>query len=228
MKMNNIKTEGGFTLIEMLITLVISSILMAGIYSAFKTQQDSYVAQDQVVEAQQNIRAGLFVLTREIRMAGFDPTSHAGAGITSATRSRLVFTRDDNLNESIDANETIGLGFSAVIDSNSDGVVDGGGVASLGMKVGAGPFEPVTDNIQAVEFSYRLSDGTQTFAPTTTQLFDIQSVQISILARADRPDRNFTDRHTYTLDSGTIWGPFNDHYRRRSQSVTIALPNMGL
>jgi len=228
MKIKIKATNRGFTLIEVLITLVISSVLMIGIYSAFKTQQESYQAQEQVVEMQQNIRAGSFILTNEIHMAGFDPTSRAGAGITTATRSHVAFTKDTNLDEdTADAGESVVLGFSAANDANLDGIVDGGGVAPLGMDTGSG-FQPVTENIQAVEFYYHLSDGTKTLTPTATQLTDIRSIQISILARADKPDRNYTDGGSYVTPSGLQLGPFNDHFRRRFQTVTIACPNMGL
>jgi len=228
MKIKMKDTNRGFTLIEVLIALVISSVLMIGIYSAFKTQQDSYQAQDQVVEMQQNIRAGSFILTNEIRMAGFDPTSRADAGITTATRSHLAFTKDDNLDEdTADTGESVILGFSAANDADLDGIVDGGGVASLGMDTGSG-FQPLTENIQAVEFYYHLSDGSQTLTPAATELSDIRSIQISILARADKPDRNYTDAGSYVTPSGQTWGSFNDHFRRRFQTVTVACPNMGL
>ncbi len=235
MKMANRNPEKGFTLVEVLITLVVSSIVMAGIYSAFKTQQDSYIAQNQVVEAQQNIRAGLYILTHEIRMAGFDPTLKAAAGITTATRSRFSFTKDDNLDgDTADNSESVSIGFKATDDADLDGIVDDlnadgvqNDVASLGRDIGGG-FQPVTDNIQAIEFYYRLADGTWTLSPTVTQLPEISAVQISILARTAHPDRKYTDATPYSLESGTIWGPFDDHYRRRFQTATVVLPNMGL
>lgn len=77
----------GVTLIELLIALVISAILVAGIYRIFISTQRSYTVQDQVVEMQQNVRAAINKMMREIRMvnfgriASFDESS--GAFVTS-------------------------------------------------------------------------------------------------------------------------------------------------
>ena len=253
MRINQLLVNKGFTLIELLITLAISGIIMTGVYSAFKSQQDSYLAQEQVAEMQQNIRAGLDIMEREIRMAGFDPTTEAGAGITTATAGRFGFTQDVNAdNDGIDndgdgatdetdgsedvpngklgdSNESITFGFSAANDAGLDGVVDdldGDGnlndVAPLGRDTGGG-FQPVAENIQAIEFNYLDEDGN-----ITATLADIRSVQISILARARRPDRQYTDTNTYITSSGTNWGPFDDNYRRRFQTMTVKCRNMGL
>ena len=72
----------GFSLVELMVTLVISSIALAGIYGVYKGQLKSYVTQNAVVDIQQNLRNALYVLQRNIRMAGFDPcqqvrTAHA-------------------------------------------------------------------------------------------------------------------------------------------------------
>ena len=75
----------GFTLVELLIALAVSGIIMTGIFSAFKTQQDSYLAQEQVAEMQQNLRASLYIMTREIRMAGYDGGN--GSSVTGNPRT---------------------------------------------------------------------------------------------------------------------------------------------
>lgn len=61
----------GLTLIELLIVLVISSILIAGIYRTFIHQQHTYTVQEQVVDMQQNVRMAINQMVREIRMGGF-------------------------------------------------------------------------------------------------------------------------------------------------------------
>lgn len=60
----------GVTLIELMIALVISSVLVGGVYSIFITQQRTFVLQDQVVGVQQDARAALIIMARDIRMAG--------------------------------------------------------------------------------------------------------------------------------------------------------------
>jgi len=65
------KGSRGVTLIELLIALIISAILVAGIYRTFIHQQKSYATQEQVADMQQNVRVAINRMIREIRMAGF-------------------------------------------------------------------------------------------------------------------------------------------------------------
>ena len=65
------KQAQGFTLVELLIAMVISLIVMGAIYGTFKSQQDSFLVQSQVTSMQQNLRAGMYVMSRDIQMAGY-------------------------------------------------------------------------------------------------------------------------------------------------------------
>ena len=44
--------------------MAISTIVAAGIFTAYKNQQDAQLAQKQIVEMQQNLRAALYVMSR--------------------------------------------------------------------------------------------------------------------------------------------------------------------
>jgi prepilin-type N-terminal cleavage/methylation domain-containing protein len=70
MNQNFFKNAKGVTLIELLIALVISAILTAGIYRVFIHQQRSFTTQEQVADMQQNARVAINRMMREIRMAG--------------------------------------------------------------------------------------------------------------------------------------------------------------
>ena len=61
----------GFTLIELMITMAISLIILAGIYAAYQAQLRSHVTQQVVVDIQQNLRSSMHYLQRSVRMAGF-------------------------------------------------------------------------------------------------------------------------------------------------------------
>jgi type IV pilus assembly protein PilW len=65
----------GVTLIELLVALVISALVIGGIYRLFVAQTKAYTVQDQVVEVQQNIRSAMEILLRDLRMAGYDSDS---------------------------------------------------------------------------------------------------------------------------------------------------------
>ena len=86
----------GFTLVEILVAIAIAGVVMAGIYSAYSSQQRSYIVQEQVAGMQQNLRASMDLMEREIRMAGYDPTGCAGAKIITADIAELQFRIDVN------------------------------------------------------------------------------------------------------------------------------------
>jgi len=81
MRTEKIRNEQGFTMVELLVAMVLSLIVMGAVFLTFKSQQDSYVVQDQIVATQQNARAAMYLLTRDIQMAGyctnFDPMPYA-------------------------------------------------------------------------------------------------------------------------------------------------------
>jgi len=70
----------GFTLVEILVAIAITVVVMGSIFYAFKSQQDSYVVQSQVTTMQQTLRGGMYMLTRDVQMAGyytsFDPEDY--------------------------------------------------------------------------------------------------------------------------------------------------------
>ncbi|MFH2057809.1 MAG: prepilin-type N-terminal cleavage/methylation domain-containing protein [Pseudomonadota bacterium] len=108
----------GFTLIEIMITLAISSIVMIALYSTFNSQQKSYTIQEGVADMQQNIRAAMLLMTNDIRMAGYDKNLTGNFGITDI--------RPRDINNIIDVTAT---GHSSIImteDLDEDGALGGG------------------------------------------------------------------------------------------------------
>jgi prepilin-type N-terminal cleavage/methylation domain-containing protein len=61
----------GISLIELMVALVVSAILIAGLYRTFIGQQKTFTVQEQVVDMQQNARIGINRMMKEIRMGGF-------------------------------------------------------------------------------------------------------------------------------------------------------------
>lgn len=222
----------GFTLPEILITLAIGGVVMAAVMSSFYTQHRAYLVHDEVVEMQQNLRQAMDLMIREIRMAGYDPTGEAGAGVVTATAGHFGFTMDLNGDgDTEDPNETLTFGFSSQHDTNTDGVVNSGS-APLGRNTGTATgtggsgFQPIAENFQALEFYYLMADGSFTLTPTEPE--DIRGVKISILAQTAQPDPNYTDTKEYETASGEIWGPYNDGFRRQLLIQTVICRNLGL
>ena len=207
----------GFTLIELLVAMAITGIISVAIFTAFQSQQKSYLIQDQVAEMQQNLRAAMDIMVREIRMAGYDPTRLGGATIFSANSNSINITIDINGDGNCTANETI---IYSLYDAHGDGDSD------IGRQVGA-VRRAAAENIDNLEFYYTLEDATKTLIPADPN--NIRFVQITILARAEHQDSKFSDTKTYTTPSGaTNWGPYNDGFRRRLLSTTVRCRNMGL
>lgn len=234
------KNCNGFTLVEVLVAMLISGIVMASIYSAFQSQQDNYVAQDQVVEMQQNLRAAISFMTKEIRTAGYDPLNSAGAGITAADMTSITFTLvadddgndndNDGVTDEIDELKTISYDlYDTGVDNDTD-------LDDIGRQVGAIK-SVIAENIEAMAFIYTLDDGTRvTNTTSNAEREKIRSIQLSLLARSDFEDRKFDNPAVYSPAPGIVWGPFDhdgdgitgDGYRRRLLTMNIGCRNMGL
>ena len=87
-------SDQGFTLTELMVGLAISALVMTAIYATFKNQHETYILQGLVASAQQNLRAGMLFMEREIRMAGCDPLNTANARISRAHDTKITFTLD--------------------------------------------------------------------------------------------------------------------------------------
>ncbi|MFO7761173.1 MAG: prepilin-type N-terminal cleavage/methylation domain-containing protein [Thermodesulfobacteriota bacterium] len=215
---NQSDCQKGFTLVELIIAMLISGIVIISIYTAFRSQQRSYLAQEQVSEMQQNIRAGVGLMVNEIRMAGYDPeqTENYGINGTQTDVDTLQFTADLNDDGGSPGSGEIFL--YELYDSDSNGNND-----SLRRTPGG---SAVANHIEELEFYYIMADESRTLTPANPD--DIRGVEISILARAAKPDHTFSNTATYTTASGTVWGPYNDSHRRRFHTVTVQCRNMGL
>lgn len=212
--------SAGFTLVEVLIALAVSGILLASVLIAFKSQQDHYLAQDQVVEMQENIRAGVGNMIQELRMAGYDPYCSGKTGIVTADSTSVSFTlvseNDNQDNDNDGATDETGeistITFN-LYDAYSDGDTD------IGRQEGVNAIGAIAENIDALEFYYLDADG-----DVTADTDEIKSIRISVLARSDQPG-DLKNTQTYTSASGATW-TCNDFFRRRFQIITVHLRNL--
>lgn len=224
----------GFTLIELMITLAMTGIIVAAVYSVYTVQSRAYGKQEQVADIQQTLSAAVFLMTRDIRMAGFQPEDETGPkpGFTTAKDTELIFERDLDENGTIEDSEKIGYRF----DSDARELQRDSGNGSN--------YQTLGENIEAVEFLYTLANDTST-TTATTELKNIRAVTISVLGIAATPDASFTNETAYipgsklsgvtfsgtvptTWPNGTKFTATNDHYRRRMLITTINCRNMGL
>lgn len=191
--------QKGFTLVELLVVLALTGIVTAAVYKSFTAQQQVYVAQDQVAGMQQDIRASLEIMIKELRMAGYDPLGTANAGIVLATNSRIQFTADHNRNgvlvtpgppASNDPHEDVTFSLKPESDPNDDGIATV--FPSELRRASWGVPQPLAENVEVLNFVYLDEDNQVMATPVTgTDLDRIRSVQVFIVVRSNQADKSF-------------------------------------
>ena len=233
--------DHGFSLMEMMVAMAITSIVFAGIYTAYRSQVGSYVGQEDVVEMQQNVRNAMYYMQRSVRMSGFDPQRTGLMGFVinfpapfhmlgaTSDSNNIAFTSDDSGNGDLtddpdseliayrlNANQLQKLAFTA------------GGLPAV--------WETVAENIDALDFVYLDGDDPPNVLPPpldATELADIRSIQITIVARAGQNPSplagNITDNTAYTNQQGTvIFNPAGDNFRRIILTAQANCRNLSL
>ncbi len=239
MKMK-IRQQGGFTLVELIVAMFIAVFLLTGIYKIYISLNQSHFTQQQVVQMQQNARAGQYYIAKDIRLAGYDPTDEADSGITNAAANTITYTMDitggesdgvdndqDGLADGAD-DPTVGAPDESIF---SDGVTDDPG-EQVTFQLNGGSLQRVSnvtrtiaDNIDAINFVYLGEDG----ATEVTDLTLIRYVQISLVCRTPKKIKGYTDDRVYQNPQGTtILGAQNDAYRRMLMTTTVKCRNLGL
>ena len=69
---NIMHNEKGFSLLEVLIAVLITGIVTSSILQVYVTQHKNYIVQDDITNIQQNARASIDEISRQVRLAGFD------------------------------------------------------------------------------------------------------------------------------------------------------------
>jgi type IV pilus assembly protein PilW len=218
----------GFTLVELLIAMAMSSIVLAGVVAAYSSQTRTHVTQQMVVDMQQNIRGAMYIMQREIRMAGHDPTGLTDASILVADDAQLQFQIDDN-------------GDGDFVDGGGNDLMEqiryamtGGG--ALGRQLWNGPLTPLAENIDAINFVYLDgADPPNVLATPVADRSEIRSVQITIVARSGQNMPVFfyrqTDDRIYRNQQGTIildMSAAPDSFRRQLLTAEVKCRNLGL
>jgi type II secretory pathway component PulJ len=215
-----------------MIAMAISSVVIAAVYQTFHAQQHTYTVQKEAAAMEQGLRGGLYLLTKELRSAGYNPQQENTDNfrfVTSfpapnnlfvvnyaADHATVAFTLDTDSNGSIEPgkNEQIAYRFNDVLKT----------LERFNDKEGdpAKKWEIVASNIDAVYFTYFDQNKNITTDPA-----DIEYVEISLLARTENQDSKYTNTNVYTNKAGVNLCPacVGDHYRHRLLTTTIQIRN---
>ena len=178
------RKKSGFTMVELLVVLAVSSIVFTLIYQAYRAQLKSHTTQQELVEMQQNLRAALYLMEREIRMAGYAPEGDpdvvlGGDAFKTIQISNMEFVMDSTSDE-----DTADLGekIQYTIDGSGNLVrvsSDGGGGWRTDILIAA-------VDINSLEFVYMDADGADTLDPAAIRTVEIiLSANIGTTAMVD-------------------------------------------
>ena len=244
--------QEGFTLVELIVAMAISLVVMAAIYSVYASQQQSYVVQDQIAATQQNLRGALYMMIKDLRMAGFDPKASGLFGVTDAGEQTITFTSDkDKDGDSTDTGETI----TYFLDSSNNLIRNAGSTDQV-----------VAEDIEAIAFAYSYdvaddgiadisteghiiwavdsdTDGTLDLSldkdddgaieaadaggitlSSSVPVKYIKSVRIWLLARTDQTIRDYNETQSYVVGSRVITP--TKGYKYRIQYETAKCRNL--
>lgn len=249
------RREQGFTLVELLMAMLVSTVIMGAMYCAFHAQHRTQNAQEQVADMELNARLAMSMMAEDIRMAGFDPDGNLTKKILRATPGEFQFETHE-LEDKKWVKRTITYCIPKTIagnecDPDRDGVVNAdwtdwvenrpylGRVASDNNQP-----QPLARGVEAVEFVYLVGDDmTPTLRPADDKLDDIRAVTVTLLMRGVTGDRTISPREITPPGSAHIHGmsaalnrawsnlPGSDAHgplRRRVHYSTVQLRNLNL
>ncbi len=154
--MTLVQKKSGFTLVELMVTLALSSIVLTMMYQVYNSQLKSHQTQQEFVEMQQNLRASLYLMERGIRMAGHGPNGGvADPAITTAQVDNIAFamdisggtTLDPSDGDTADPGEQLNYYLAGDLIRNAS---DGNGDQTI----------LAQNDIQDIRFVYKDEDGT--------------------------------------------------------------------
>lgn len=227
--------KSGFTLIEIMVSMVISSLVIAGVYGVYTIQQRSYTVQDQVTETQQRLRSAVDFMTRDMRMINYAPED---CGLNKARNGIQIF---DSTSFSFEYCDEKGL-----LNKVDYYMEDSKLMRRLDIDENGALARTIAEGVDGIEFQYLAGNrAPQTSDPdkhdkyeplAATAVEDIRIVRISMLVRSSYPDPRHTDSTQYIPASGTPWAslsggsgnPPNDNFHRRLLVTSIELRNVGL
>ena len=158
---------GGFTTIELLVALAISSVVIFQTLGLFVSQQKIYYVQQRVVAAQEDARLAADMMHREVRMAGFMVTAFAGISTRDGdtTASDVLCVSDPSVLDATKIDDATDRFDRAVIT-----FAVGGTDSSVTISANHADVDEDGDDDFEVDHGIIISDGSQTWCAHVTSV----------------------------------------------------------
>lgn len=193
--------RAGFALIELVVALALGMLTLVAVYSIYLVQSRSSVVQRDALVMQQEVRAVLDFVVRELRMAGYDP-AHVNHDDDPANDFYGVAGDADRLIIKADLN-----GDGRLDDANEHVILSYDPLALMLRRDTGGGRQPFGQHIQAFSVEFFDDRGSLTTVPAR-----IRRVRVMLAGRTDKPDPRY---------------PRNNGYRTYTVSATVAPRNLG-
>ncbi len=216
----------GFTLVELLVAMAVGLVVLGAMYAVFTMQNKEFVQQDMVTAMQQNARAVLEMMIRELRMAGYNPAKKTtgwssspttapgrAPGIITANASVVTFVAD--LDGDSDTTYTDNENENITYELCSANVCPPCKWQCLA-RTANGVMLPFAEDIETLAFKYYNDSGTELTTPVAAaDLANIRKIEITVKARSAREAPDYK-------------GGSGDHYYHYELKSQVTLRNMGL
>ena len=170
---------GGFTVTELVLALAIMMMVMAAIVSLLISLNRVYVAQNVIAGVQQVTRAGINIMTRNIRLAGLNPLKINRIGILEASVNKIRFQHDTNGSGTIEAGQ----------DEDSAYLLNGNHQLIRQKDGNSRSNKSLVDHVSDLTFKYLDSNNKE-----TSILDEIHTVEISLTVREPAGKDKFISR----------------------------------
>jgi Tfp pilus assembly protein PilW len=202
----------GFTLVELLVSMLFTFILLSVIYSVYRVQAHAVKIQEKRQEAQEYARAVLDIMVREFRNGGYNPlqtssgancagTPTAGTpGAVSATSTLFKFTYDYRGSSSSPDGDCNDTEEEITYEYQTPGPQSCPSGKGDIVRTANGTSEILTDcNVTGLTFAYYAVDSATAMSPVVVG--NIQRVKVTLTVESKNPDGEFGGQMTSTVYS---------------------------
>jgi Tfp pilus assembly protein PilW len=200
------REEAGFSLVEMLVTMLMMIVVLFALYGIFDMTIRVYSLGNNKTEAVENARLGLEKMSREVRAAypydkaASPPDTHL---LDTMAENEISFGNDTvTSNFEVDLTEEI----TYRLEDGAGGTCDAGDTCTLVRSIGAGGYQPVVEYIRApdgLRFTYLKEDADNdgqmdpTTAPSEEPSVEVVRIELDIVVDEGSPQEGL---QTLTTD----------------------------